>query len=174
MPIHYRTVMLSGVVTLVLAISSQLELPDTALVPGTLQCLTIMLLGSFCGMRASILGGLLYVAGGALGIPWFSGMDSDMVTTGGYLVGFVPAITIIGMQSDRGNLSNYVSALGTFVVSICIIYLFGISWLITGVGMGYQEAIAIGMRPTLIGDIVEALFAAALVNIYHVFHKGKV
>ena len=166
-----KHIILALVVTIAMAASAQVVLPDNAAVPGTLQCLAVMLLGSFMGMRTGLIGAVIYVAGGALGIPWFSGMDADMATTGGYIVGFIPAITIVGLQSDKGNLTTFTSALGTFVIALLVIYMCGLAWLISGVGMSYQAAVANGMHPTLTGDVAEALLAAVIVNIYQVVIK---
>lgn len=168
-----KHIILALVVTLAMAASAQVVLPNTAAVPGTLQCLAIMLLGSFMGMRAGLVGAAIYVAGGALGIPWFSGMDADMTTTGGYIVGFIPAIMIVGLQADKGNLTTFTSALGTFVIALLVIYMCGLAWLISGTGLTYHEAVATGVQPTLAGDIAEALLAAVIVNMYHVVTNKK-
>jgi len=95
-------------------------------------------------------------------------MDADMATTGGYITGFIPAIAIAGLQSDKGNLTTFTSALGTFVVALLLIYMCGLAWLISGTGLTYHEAVANGMQPTLAGDIAEALLAAVIVNMYHI------
>ncbi|MEY2718799.1 MAG: hypothetical protein RLZZ273_165 [Bacteroidota bacterium] len=166
-----KHIILALVVTLAMAASAQVVLPNTAAVPGTLQCLAIMLLGSFMGMRAGLTGAVIYAVGGALGIPWFSGMDADMTTTGGYIVGFIPAITLVGLQSDKGNLSSFVSSIGTYLVALMIIYVFGVSWMLLGAGYSFKDAYSLGVQVTFVGDIVEITLASAIVTAYGVVRQ---
>ncbi len=166
-----KHIILALVVTLAMAASAQVVLPNNPAVPGTLQCLAIMLLGSFMGMRAGLTGAAIYAVGGALGIPWFSGMDADMATTGGYIIGFIPAIAVVGLQSDKGNLSSFVSSIGTYLVALMIIYIFGVSWMLLAAGYGFTEAYSVGIQATFVGDIVEITLASALVSSYSMLRR---
>ena len=143
------------------------------MVPGTLQCLAIMLAGSLFGMRASVLGGLLYVLGGASGIPWFSGLDADMSTTGGYILGFVPALALVGHQADTNNLSSFTSALGTYLVALMVVYLGGTIWLVQCTGLSIEQAYIDGVQATFVGDIVGITVASAIAVMYNAFRQQQ-
>jgi biotin transport system substrate-specific component len=166
-----KHIILALVVPIAMAASAQVVLPNNPAVPGTLQCLAIMLLGSFMGLRAGLNGAVIYAVGGALGIPWFSGMDADMTTTGGYIIGFIPAIALVGLQSDKGNLSSFVSSIGTYLVALMIIYVFGVSWMLLGAGYSFKDAYSLGVQVTFVGDIVEITLASAIVTAYGVVRQ---
>lgn len=168
-----KHIILALVVALAMAASAQIAFPSNTVVPGTLQCLAIMLLGSFMGMRVGAAGAIIYAVGGALGIPWFSGMDADMATTGGYIIGFIPAIAIVGLQADRGNLNSFVSSIGTYLIALIIIYAFGISWMHWGAGLMFNEVYSAGVQVTLAGDIIEIIIASAIVATYDLVRQPK-
>lgn len=162
----------SGIATAIaLGLSAQVSFPSNPIVPGTLQCLAIMLTGSLFGMRASVLGGLLYLIGGASGIPWFSGMDADMTVTGGYILGFVPALAIVGIQADKNNLATFTSSLGTYLVALIVVYLSGFLWLVQYAGIAANQAYTDGIQATFVGDVLEIIVVAALVGLFSQYFK---
>lgn len=64
-----KHIILAIVGALAMAASAQVPLASNAAVPGTLQCLAIMLLGTFMGLRTGLAVAVIYAVGGALGIP---------------------------------------------------------------------------------------------------------
>jgi len=98
-------------------------------------------------------------------------MDADMATTGGYIIGFIPAIALVGLQSDKGNLSSFVSSIGTYLVALMIIYVFGVSWMLLGAGYSVKDAYSLGIQVTFVGDIAEITLASAIVSAYGMLRK---
>jgi biotin transport system substrate-specific component len=81
--------------------------------------------------------------------------------TGGYLIGYLPAVFIIGTLSQKGaartSIDIIAMACGTIVLYAC-----GVTWLKTLTGMPWSKALAIGMYPFLVGDALKIAAAAAI------------
>ena len=142
---------------------ARMPLPFTP-VPLTGQTFAVLLVGAVLGSRRGAASLLLYLLQGILGLPFFAGGASGLAyltgPTGGYLVGFVVAASLIGLLAARGLDRRIPSALLAFLVGEVFIYLFGVSWL--SVYLGIQRALVAGFLPFLIGDAIK-LAAAALV-----------
>ena len=54
------------------------------------------------------------------------------------------------------------SALPAFLTGTAIIYLFGVPWLAHTVGYSWQEAMADGMVPFIVGDLAKIALAGVL------------
>ena len=97
----------------VLAVFGKLHfyLPDNP-VPITFQTAGVLLMGGFLGLRWGLLAIVVYYALGMVGAPMFAsrelawditrGLNAVMGVTGGYLIGFITAVPIIGFMSERG------------------------------------------------------------------------
>lgn len=141
----------------------RLPLPFTP-VPVTGQTFGVLLIGALLGSRRGAASLSLYLAGGAAGLPFFSGFGSGlgylMGPTGGYLLGFVAAAYLLGLLAERGLERRWQTALFPFVAGTLVIYACGAAWLAVFVGL--QNALALGVWPFLLGDALKALLAAAL------------
>src|SRR5262249_15341274 len=77
-------------------------------VPITGQTLGVLLVGASLGPMLGGVSLLLYLAEGAIGLPFFAGGDHGAsflgfgAATGGYLWGFVLAAALVGWRSRRG------------------------------------------------------------------------
>jgi len=82
--------------------------------------------------------------------------------TFGYLVGFVVAGALLGAAARRGlDRRPWWTAL-SFLVGSAVIYLFGVTWLTVDLHLTLSQGVALGMRPFLLGDLIKALLAAAV------------
>ncbi|MBU6347754.1 MAG: biotin transporter BioY [Actinomycetales bacterium] len=142
-----------------------IPLPFTP-VPLTLQTFAVLAGAAALGAERAVLAQSLYVGLAWLGLPILAQHKggSEIVTgaTGGYLVGFIVASYIVGRRSARGDSKNVLYTIAGFIAGSAAIYLLGVSWLAHSTGMSPKEAIAAGMTPFLIGDVVKALLAGAL------------
>ncbi len=131
-------------------------------VPLTLQTLGVLLAGTIM-RRYAVIPVTLYVILGSLGLPVFhngaAGIGILLGPTGGFLIGFIPAVLTLGLCYEHNSVSLKASG---FVIATLIIYLFGISWMTISTGMTLYSAILIGMLPFLVGDAIKA-FAAYLI-----------
>ena len=135
-------------------------------VPFTLQTLGILVVGGALGLRRVGLAAGLYVGLGLVGLPFYAegkgGVDVILGATGGYLIGFILAAALVGRLAELGWDRRFGGAVGATSLGTAVIYLVGVPWLAVTTGMTLGEAIAVGLMPFLVADIVKLLVAAAL------------
>jgi biotin transport system substrate-specific component len=144
-----------------------ITLPFTP-VPITGQTLGVLLVGASMGpgLGAATLG--LYLAEGAVGLPFFaegrSGLDILRLSsaTGGYLWGFVLAALLVGWLSRRGWDRSIRSSIGAMFIGEIVVYAVGVPWLMAALGVGLEQGLELGLYPFVIGDTLKLLLAAAL------------
>lgn len=134
-------------------------------VPIVLQNLFIFLSGLLLGPVWGTASVGVYLLAGILGLPVFAGgvggIGRFAGPTGGYLLGFLPAVCVIGFISNVSK-ANVVRDLLAMICGSLIIYACGLSWLKILTGMTLGKTLAVGMYPFLPGD---ALKMAAAVPI---------
>ncbi|HEY7853787.1 MAG TPA: biotin transporter BioY [Aquiluna sp.] len=145
------------------AVSAQIQLPMWP-VPMTMQTLAVLLVGAALGAKRGALSLSLYLALGAAGLPVFASAKSltGVIPTAGYIVGFVAAAALVGYLASRGFSSTPIKVALSFALGSVVIYGFGISGLMLALGLDMSTAVAVGVVPFLIGDVVKAAAAAAL------------
>lgn len=134
-------------------------------VPIVLQNLFIFLSGLLLGPVWGTASVGVYLLSGILGLPVFAGgiggIGKFAGPTGGYLLGFLPAVCVIGFISNVSK-TNVVRDLLAMICGSLIIYACGLSWLKILTNMTLGKTLAVGMYPFLPGD---ALKMAAAVPI---------
>jgi len=149
--------------TILLAISAQFTVPMWP-VPMTLQTLAVLFIGISYGGRLAATTLLLYLAQGALGMPVFAaggGMPHLLGPTGGYLLGFLFAASLLGWASDRGMTRSAPMLSLSLLLSTLAIYVPGSLWLSSFVG--FKSALFAGILPFLLGDLVKATIVGMVV-----------
>jgi biotin transport system substrate-specific component len=140
-------------------------LPDNP-VPITLQTFGVLVVGGALGLRRGGLAAFLYLAVGLVGVPFFAehkgGIGVVLGATGGYLVGFVVASSLVGRLAELGWDRRIGGAIGATALGTLAIYAIGVPWLAVTTGMSFADAIQTGMIPFLAVDTVKLLAAAAL------------
>ncbi len=132
-------------------------------VPIVLQNLFIFLAGLLLGPKWGSASVAVYLLAGILGLPVFAGgtggIGRIVGPTGGYLLGFLPAVYLIGLISKKGG-RNTIMDVAAMIAGTIVIYTCGVVWLKTLTGMTLAKTLAVGMYPFLIGDAIK--IAAAL------------
>lgn len=148
---------------LLTALSAQVLIPMYP-VPMTLQTFAVLLIAASMGTVRAIMSMSLYISMGAFGLPVFAGAKalSAVLPTAGYLVGFLAASIAVGLLASRGLAKKPISVAFSFAIGSVLIYIFGAGWLMLGLGLSFEQALAGGVIPFLIGDVVKAAAAAAL------------
>lgn len=135
-------------------------------VPITGQTFAVLLTGAALGLRLGAAGQLLYLATGALGAPVFSeaqgGMSVVTGATGGYLIGFVFAAGLIGWMAERRQDRTFSTMFTAFIAGSAVIYSFGLVGLMAATGMSVSEAMANGVVPFVLGDVIKATTAGLI------------
>jgi biotin transport system substrate-specific component len=107
----------------------------------------------------------VYLLAGACGLPVFAGglggISRFIGPTGGYLIGYLPAVFLIGKMSQKAN-PRVVSDVLAMICGTLVLYVCGVSWLKIVTGMSLAKVLALGMYPFLIGDALKIVAAAAI------------
>ena len=142
-----------------------IPLPFTP-VPLTLQTFAVLGGAAALGAERAVLAQALYVGLAWLGLPILAehkgGSEVVFGATGGYLVGFIIASLVVGLISKQGASKNLLGTVAAFAAGTLTIYAFGVSWLAHSTGMSISQAISLGMRPFIVGDIIKAAVAGGL------------
>ena len=134
-------------------------------VPIVLQNMFVFLAGLLLGSRWGLASVGVYLLAGACGLPVFAGgmggIGRIVGPTGGYLMGYLPAVFMIGYIAARG--ANRISFdMAAMIGGTIILYACGVSWLKALTGMPWSKALAVGMYPFLVGDGLKIVAAAAI------------
>jgi len=149
----------------IIAISAQItfHLPFSP-VPITGQTLVVLLAGLILGKNLGTSSVFLYLIQGAAGLPVFAGGKSGVLTlfgpTGGYLIGFLAAVYIVGMLSELQFTRSILQAASVLIIGNLIIYVFGLVWLARFVGE--TQVLQLGLYPFLAGDLVKVILGILL------------
>jgi len=148
------------------ALLAQISIPlGFTPVPITGQTLGVLLVGSLLGTRLGTLALLLYVAQGAIGLPFFadgnSGVQVLYGSTAGYIFGFVLAAALTGRLAERGWDRKVSTTVLSMVLGTVLIYVPGVLWLAGFVG-GLGEAVVLGVLPFLLGAVIKIAVAAGV------------
>lgn len=149
--------------SLFLTISSYIEVPMVP-VPITMQTFAVCLVGALYGWRLGAVtivawlleavAGLPVLAGGAGGYGPFIG------PTAGYLFSFPIIGGIVGALCERGwNGDRVFLAFIAMLIGGTVCLVLGAAWL--ALSIGFEKAIAYGVTPFLVGDVLKSALAAA-------------
>lgn len=142
-----------------------IPLPYTP-VPITGQTFVVLLAGVALGSNLGAASMALYVALGAIGLPFYaegsSGIEVVRGATGGYLVGFVVAAWVMGWLAERRQDRAMATAIPLFLLGSVTIHLFGVPWLAHTLGVSGTEAIELGSVPFIVGDLVKVVVAGTV------------
>jgi biotin transport system substrate-specific component len=157
-------VLLAVMGSLAIAACAQIAIPlPFTPVPITGQTFMVLLLGIIYGSRLGAATAALYLAEGALGLPFFAGGNSGISifggATGGYLIGFVIAAYVVGLLAERKWDRKLFTAGAAMFLSSLIVLSFGTLWLSMFVGL--KQAFLLGFLPFIPGDIVKTVLAAS-------------
>jgi biotin transport system substrate-specific component len=136
-------------------------LPGTP-VPVTLQTLFVLLAGAMLGWRAGLASVVAYMTLGVLGLPLFSGAAVAGLAylagpTGGYLLGFMAAVVIIGLLTEKTAGKTRLAL--ALLAGQAAIYLLGFSHLAFVYGLGPSGALLAGVVPFLPGAVIKTCAA---------------
>lgn len=151
----------------VTAIAAQITVPISP-VPFTLQVLAVILSGLLLGVRTGALAQAIYVLVGAVGVPVFAGFKGGLGIvlgpTGGYLISYPIAAAVAGLAAHTVARASRRKALWTGFLWGCaglaVIYTLGATWLAVVAGLSPAEALATGILPFVVFDLIKVALAA--------------
>ena len=155
--LKYFLVIIFG--TILLTISAKIKIPFYP-VPMTMQTLVVLFVGMAFGYKIGLSIVILYLLEGILGLPVFSNSPEKGIglvyftgPTMGYLIGFIFASFLSGyFNMNTGYLYVFIK----LIVSVSVIYFFGVLWL--GYLIGWDKPlINIGVMPFLLAELFKIL-----------------
>ena len=145
--------------TIILTLSAKIKIPFYP-VPMTMQTFVVLFLGISFGYKIALATVSLYLLEGILGLPVFSNSPEKGVglvyftgPTMGYLIGFLFAAFLSGYFNFKKNIFLIFLKL---ILSVSVIYLFGIIWLGTIVGWD-KPIFELGAKPFLLAELFKIL-----------------
>jgi biotin transport system substrate-specific component len=165
-PTDLRSMVLASLFAALTAVGALIALPIGP-VPIVLQNFFAMLMALLLGPRWALAGIGVYLLAGALGLPVFAGGTSGLARfagpTGGYLVGYLPCVALIGWISARGRGHRMIDALA-MVCGTAALYACGAAWLKLITGLTWGKALGVGVIPFLPGDIAKIIAAVLVIK----------
>jgi biotin transport system substrate-specific component len=145
-------------------------------VPFTLQPMVVLMAGLALGPRLGMTSQVLYLAAGLAGWPVFAlsaalapGAARLLGPTGGYLMVYPLAAFVTGWLAMRGFDRRYLTSIAAMLAGLAVVYAGGITWLGLFARMpdgtaplGLQSALAAGLYPFLLADVIKVLAAAGV------------
>ena len=159
-----------------LAAQVAIPLPFTP-VPLTLQTFAVLAGAAALGAERAVLAQVLYITLAVAGAPVLaggaSGREVVVGATGGYLIGFVLASYVVGRIASNGSTTKSATTALAFVAGSAVIYTLGAPWLAYTTGNTITWAIINGVAPFLVGDLIKAIAAGAVLPLAWKFTKSK-
>ncbi|HPD33408.1 MAG TPA: biotin transporter BioY [Bacteroidota bacterium] len=153
-------------------------------IPITGQVLAVLLSGVLLGKYWGGVSQFIYIALGAIGLPWFSDLSGGISVllgpNGGYLFGFILASAFIGSINDKfPSMRKFLPMLIImFIANFALIYIPGLVqlslWFNTALSQNLSiwQLLSIGALPFLAGDLLKILIASGIASII-LPKKGK-
>jgi biotin transport system substrate-specific component len=136
-------------------------------VPIVLQNFFVLLAALLLGPRWGVAAVGVYLLSGICGLPVFAGGTAGigriMGPTGGYLLGYLPAVFITAWLARKGGYRTWAD-IAAMVCGSLLVYACGVPWLKIVTGMSFSKALAVGMIPFLIGDVLKIAAAVPVVK----------
>jgi biotin transport system substrate-specific component len=156
---------LSGILTGLLCLCPAVSV-SIGPVPITLQTLMVAVIGVALGWRWGLGAVAAYLLLGTAGVPVFAGLNAGPGVlagpTGGYLIGFLPGVLVIGAlhQGLRPALGRLPATLLAILAGEAVIFLWGCVHLALANGLPLAAAFQAGLVPFLVPELIK--IAAAL------------
>ena len=148
-----------GIMAALMSVLGPLSIPIGP-VPISLTNLVIFVALYVLGMKNATISLFIYLLVGFIGLPVFSGFSSGpaklLGPTGGYLIGFIFMALVAGYFIDK-FINNWLLCMGGMVLATAICYGFGTAWLAYQANLTARAALAAGVIPFILGDLIKIL-----------------
>ena len=166
---------------LLTALAAQVRIP----LPGTPIAITgqtfaVLLAGAALGSRIGAGSMMIYIALGAIGLPFFTGGQGGWTyvtgATFGYLMGFIAAAWLVGRFAEQRKDRSIRTAVPAFLAGSAAVYTLGVTWLWATVESipTLSAALTAGLYPFVAGDLIKAvLVGLALPAAWYVVDRTR-
>ena len=156
----------------VVALLAQVEIPLWP-VPITGQTLGVIVVGAALGAWRGAAALTTYLLVGLAGLPVFAGFTGTVAALGkpsfGFIVGFIASAFVAGWFAQRAWDRKPLLAFAGFALASIMPFVFGIPYMafilnvVGGGAFSFQEILAFGLWPFIVGGIIKAGIAALLI-----------
>jgi biotin transport system substrate-specific component len=164
--------------TLFIAALAQIAIPvPGSPVPVTGQTLAVYLIGTTYGARLGFATFATYLVAGIAGAPVFApaatqGLARLTGATGGYLIGMLIAVLILGALADRKADQKFKTSFPALIFGSVIVFAFGLIWLNVSLNLTWSQTISAGLTPFIFGEVIKiAITATSLPLIWRKISK---
>ena len=147
---------------------ARIPLPWTP-IPITGQTFAVLLAGVLLGRRWGGIGMAIFAGLGFAGLPWFSGWESGLGATRGYIIGFIPAALFLGYFTDKYIRSRSFFSMLVLMLfaNFILIWVPGLIWRVAWLNMVAGTPVTfigslVGSVTYIPGDIIKAVAAATI------------
>ncbi|MDD6212879.1 MAG: biotin transporter BioY [Clostridiales bacterium] len=156
-----KSLVLIALMSAVICVLGPLSIPIGP-VPISLTNLAIYFIVYILGWKKGTVSYLIYLMIGMIGLPVFSsfsgGLGKLVGPTGGYLIGFIFVALISGLFVESFPEQRILHFVG-MVLGTVVVYTLGTAWLAYQAKMTFGAALAVGVTPFIVGDVIKMILA---------------
>lgn len=157
-----REIILCAIFASIIAILAQISIPlPFTTVPLTMLIFGVSLTGLILGARLGVVSVLVYLSIGAIGMPVFAqfsgGISVLFGSTGGYLLGLLPMIYIIGLAKEK--FSNNIVIFISLIIGLIGVYITGTLMFSLITGNTIYQSLLYCVLPFILVDILKLILA---------------
>ncbi len=165
MKLETKNMLLSSFFCAITIICAQITVPAGAgAVSHSMAVVGVFLCGALLGAKYATLSIIVYILLGACSLPVFArftgGIGVLLGPTGGYICAYPFMALVIGLICRGKKRKPFTILFFSMLISLLICYLFGSIWLAIYSNIGFMAAIASGVLPFVVFDIIKALMSA--------------
>ena len=135
-------------------------------VPLSLSLAAIFLAGALLPKNQAAVAQIVYILLGVIGLPVFSKMQAGPGVlagpTGGYLIAYPIMAYLIALIIEKTGKRNFSVYVLSMVCSLVVCYTLGTFWLSAVAHLSFEAALAAGVLPFAVLDVVKAILASLL------------
>jgi len=167
MKLNLKEINLTALFTAVTAILAQISVPvPITPVPVTLSIFGVTLSSLILGRKCGAISQIVYILLGVAGMPVFAGFRGGLSVllspTGGYIISYPIMALVIGTFLNQGTSPSFFRMAVASMTGLIICYVFGTTWLAIVANLGPAEAIAAGVLPFILPDVVKVMISVVL------------
>ena len=158
-----RDLVITALMAAVICVLAPISLPIGP-VPVSLSTLAIYFVVYIVGTRRAFTAVLVYILLGMAGLPVFSGWSGGVQKmagpTGGYIVGYLPMVIVMGLYIDRHR-KNRIGCILVSAAATAVLYVVGTVWFLQVMtDTTLAAALSMCVLPFIPGDLAKIIIAA--------------
>lgn len=154
-----------------MAVCSWINL-NIGLVPFTLQTFAVFTIGGLLGAKRGTIAIIVYILLGMVGLPVFAAFSSGVAAivgpAGGYIIGFIPTVIIIGLVTSLTKKKRTSIRMIFLVISMILgdasCFIIGTIQYMIVAKTGVVAALSMCVVPFIVPDLVKIVVAAIIVD----------